>query len=104
MAGWGGGRGRGRGGAVRKLSPYDVFPASQRRFRRDTKGRGGESARRFCGSDGKQEEEESARAAHATRGEEKDRGWEVERLYLSLLCVSSADHIRRSGLPPPWTA
>lgn len=67
-------------------------------------GEGDESARRFCGSDGKQEEEESARAAHATRGEEKDRGSEVERLYLSLLCVSSADHIRRSGLPPPWTA
>lgn len=29
---------RDRGETVRKLSPYDVFPPSQRRFRRDRKG------------------------------------------------------------------
>lgn len=29
---------RDRGETVRKLSPYDVFPPSQRRFRRDTRG------------------------------------------------------------------
>lgn len=91
-----GGRVRGGGGGwtVRKLSPYDVFPPSQRRLRRDT----GEGGRVRVGVMENRRRMRRRRAAHAER-----RGVGGMEVFLSLVCGSSAHHISRSEVPPAWT-
>lgn len=77
-----------RGETVRKLSPYDVFPPSQRRFRRDRKG-----SQESYGSVGVMENRrQRVRGQPTSREEERDCVSWKEVLSL-LLCFSSVDNV-----------
>lgn len=75
---------------VRKLSPYDVFPPSQRRFRRDTRG-----AKRaaflweWWKTGGKEREQPTPKEKRewAKGGGERRRVWETLSLLLHFICV-----------------
>lgn len=80
-----------RGETVRKLSPYDVFPPSQRRFRRDRKG-----SQESYGSVGVMENRRKrVRGQPTPREEERECVRWKEALSL-LLCFSSADDVTHS--------
>lgn len=77
---------------VRKLSPYDVFPRSQRRFRRDTRG----SQESYDSVGVMENRRKRVREQPTAREKEREKVYSERRRVwetLSLLCVSSVDDI-----------
>lgn len=77
---------------VRKLSPYDVFPPSQRRFRRDTGG----SQESYDSVGVMENRRKRVREQPTPREKEREKVYSERRRVwetLSLLCVSSVDDI-----------
>lgn len=83
---------RDRGETVRKLSPYDVFPPSQRRFRRDRKG-----SQKSYGSVGVMENRRKrVRGQPTPREEETECVWIWKEALSLLLSFSSVGDIMHS--------